>query len=152
VLAADEAVEFGEYPLARGIVTRIDRRELPARTARRVLGIPYMQGQRAAEEFERDIPWYTIGEKLADHAFRIVVAGGYVDFPALRGYRVTRRHLYLPLAHSGPGPARRQRLVGDREVPLGCPAAIRGVVEQRVSEAEQFVSLIHWGSCRARSF
>ena len=143
VLAADEAVEFGEYPLARGIVPRIDRRELPARAARRVLGIPDMQGERAAQELERDIPWYAIGEKLADHAFRIVVAGGYVDFPALRGYRVTRRHLHLPLAHSGPGPAGRQRLVGDREVPLGRPAAIRGVVEQRVSEAEQFVSLIH---------
>ncbi len=54
VFAADEAVQLSEYALAGRVVHRVDGGELAAGAARGILGIPGVQGQRAAEKLERE--------------------------------------------------------------------------------------------------
>ncbi len=105
MFAADEAVQFIEYALAGRVVHGIDGGELAAGPAWGILGIPAVQGQRAAKELERELPRHAVVKELAEYSFRIIEASRHMDLPALGRERAARRHVQLPLTEARPGPA-----------------------------------------------
>jgi hypothetical protein len=159
VEAVQKCAELAQDEVQLLLVGRVDRHELAAGVAGRVLGVAQMQQMRARHELERDQPGHAVVPHDRRDPVRVRPGGAGVHLPSLGGSRtgppaVVDRGQRQPVPDPGGPPAlgdraagrlvtrrRRARAVTGRQ-PVGC------LVEVSVGERVGLVPLVHAGPPR----
>lgn len=134
---AEPGEHLGQFVLVRGV----DRDELPARPARRVLGVAPPERSRAAQVLELDSPGRAVLPGSGERLLRAFRTSGDVHLPALFGGALDRRNVDDPFVSEDLFPALRE--FSPRDVEIGAAGHRRSIVEELVCEAVKLVPLVH---------